>query len=36
MFHYYIEPKVIPDLLTEDDIEYIDILSYIALVQYIT
>jgi predicted 2-oxoglutarate/Fe(II)-dependent dioxygenase YbiX len=23
MFHYYIEPKVIPDLLTEDEIEYI-------------
>ena len=23
MFHYYIEPKVIPDFLTEDEIEYI-------------
>ena len=23
MFHYYIEPKVIPDLLTEDEIEYL-------------
>ena len=23
MFHYYIEPKVIPNLLTEDEIEYI-------------
>jgi hypothetical protein len=23
MFNYYIEPKVIPDLLTEDEIEYI-------------
>ena len=23
MFHYYIEPKIIPNLLTEDEIEYI-------------